>query len=137
MCVCVCVWRVYLKPSVQWAHGGLAVVLVLREAPCTMGDEDWRTPAVPERLQQLFSSSNWSMEAPSPACSCSCEDKKKMLPDCPAGAGGLPPPEVRPQTRTGPRPGSGPDQDRTQTRTGPRPGPDPDQDLNRHQASVH
>ncbi|TNN32254.1 Retinal-specific ATP-binding cassette transporter [Liparis tanakae] len=112
-----------------------------------MGDEDWRTPAVPERLQQLLSSSNWSMEDPSPACSCSRHDNKKMLPDCPAGAGGLPPPEVRPrpgpdpdqertQTRTGPGPGTDPDQDRTQTRTGPRPGPDPDQDLNYHQASV-
>uniref|UniRef100_A0A3Q3W1K1 P-type phospholipid transporter n=1 Tax=Mola mola TaxID=94237 RepID=A0A3Q3W1K1_MOLML len=66
------------------------------EAPCTMGDEDWHTPEVPESVQQLFSSSkNWTMEDPSPACFCSYEGRKKMLPDCPAGAGGLPPPEVR------------------------------------------
>uniref|UniRef100_A0A8C3A0D2 P-type phospholipid transporter n=1 Tax=Cyclopterus lumpus TaxID=8103 RepID=A0A8C3A0D2_CYCLU len=65
------------------------------EAPCTMGDEDWQTPDVPESLQQLFRSTNWTMEDPSPACFCSCDDKKKMLPDCPAGAGGLPPPEMK------------------------------------------
>ncbi|XP_044061667.1 phospholipid-transporting ATPase ABCA1b isoform X2 [Siniperca chuatsi] len=65
------------------------------EAPCTMGDEDWQTPDVPESVQQLFSSTNWTMEDPSPACFCSCDGKKKMLPDCPAGAGGLPPPEMK------------------------------------------
>uniref|UniRef100_A0A669BVQ2 ATP binding cassette subfamily A member 1 n=1 Tax=Oreochromis niloticus TaxID=8128 RepID=A0A669BVQ2_ORENI len=65
------------------------------EAPCTMGDEDWYTPEVPESVLELFSSRNWTMDDPSPACMCSCDGKKKMLPDCPAGAGGLPPPEVR------------------------------------------
>ncbi|XP_040903453.1 phospholipid-transporting ATPase ABCA1b [Toxotes jaculatrix] len=65
------------------------------EAPCTMGDEDWHTPDVPESVQQLFSSRNWTMEDPSPACFCSCDGKKKMLPDCPPGAGGLPPPEMK------------------------------------------
>lgn len=69
----------------------------LREAPCTMGDEDWNTPEVPETVQQLFSANNWTMEDPSPGCFCSCDGRKKMLPECPAGAGGLPPPEVRPQ----------------------------------------
>lgn len=66
----------------------------LREAPCTMGDEDWNLPEVPESVQELLSSNNWTMENPSPACFCSCDGNKKMLPDCPAGAGGLPPPEV-------------------------------------------
>uniref|UniRef100_A0AAX7VHF3 P-type phospholipid transporter n=1 Tax=Astatotilapia calliptera TaxID=8154 RepID=A0AAX7VHF3_ASTCA len=64
------------------------------EAPCTMGDEDWYTPEVPESVLELFSSRNWTMDDPSPACMCSCDGKKKMLPDCPAGAGGLPPPEL-------------------------------------------
>lgn len=71
------------------------LLLDLREAPCTMGDEDWNIPEVPEGVQQLLSSNNWTMENPSPACLCSCDGNKKMLPDCPAGAGGLPPPEVR------------------------------------------
>uniref|UniRef100_A0A8C9ZJ78 P-type phospholipid transporter n=1 Tax=Sander lucioperca TaxID=283035 RepID=A0A8C9ZJ78_SANLU len=65
------------------------------EAPCTMGDDGWRTPEVPESITQLFSSSNWTMDDPSPACVCSCDGNKKMLPDCPAGAGGLPPPEMK------------------------------------------
>lgn len=73
----------------------VALLLVLREVPCTIGDEDWNVPEVPESVQQLLSSKNWTMENPSPACLCSCEGNKKMLPDCPAGAGGLPPPEVR------------------------------------------
>uniref|UniRef100_A0A087X6A3 P-type phospholipid transporter n=1 Tax=Poecilia formosa TaxID=48698 RepID=A0A087X6A3_POEFO len=67
----------------------------IREAPCTMGDDDWGTPPVPDDVQQLFSSRNWSMEHPSPACSCTCDGRKRMLPDCPAGAGGLPPPEMK------------------------------------------
>ncbi|KAJ8339827.1 hypothetical protein SKAU_G00344600 [Synaphobranchus kaupii] len=35
------------------------------------------------------------MENPSPLCECSCEGRKKMLPECPAGAGGLPPPQMK------------------------------------------
>ncbi|XP_019713777.1 phospholipid-transporting ATPase ABCA1b isoform X2 [Hippocampus comes] len=65
------------------------------EAPCTMGDDDWSVPEVPESVRQLFASGNWTMEDPSPACSCSCDGRKKMLPDCPAGAGGMPPPEMK------------------------------------------
>ncbi|XP_067375140.1 phospholipid-transporting ATPase ABCA1-like isoform X2 [Channa argus] len=65
------------------------------EAPCTMGDDDWHIPDVPESVQQLFSSGNWTMENPSPGCVCSSDGKKKMLPDCPPGAGGLPPPEMK------------------------------------------
>ena len=34
------------------------------------------------------------MENPSPLCECSCGGRKRMLPECPAGAGGLPPPQV-------------------------------------------
>uniref|UniRef100_M4AKC9 ATP binding cassette subfamily A member 1 n=1 Tax=Xiphophorus maculatus TaxID=8083 RepID=M4AKC9_XIPMA len=67
----------------------------IREAPCTMGDDDWSTPLVPDSVKQLFSSRNWTMEHPSPACSCTCDGRKRMLPDCPAGAGGLPPPEMK------------------------------------------
>ncbi|XP_024139098.1 phospholipid-transporting ATPase ABCA1 isoform X1 [Oryzias melastigma] len=65
------------------------------ESPCTMGDEDWHNPDVPESLQQLFSSGNWTMENPSPCCFCASDGRKRMLPDCPAGAGGLPPPEMK------------------------------------------
>uniref|UniRef100_A0A8C9XBP2 P-type phospholipid transporter n=1 Tax=Sander lucioperca TaxID=283035 RepID=A0A8C9XBP2_SANLU len=36
---------------------------------------------------------NWSKDAPSPDCQCSTEDVRRMLPDCPQGAGGIPPPQ--------------------------------------------
>lgn len=60
-----------------------------------MGDEDWSIPEVPETLLELFRTGNWTMEEPSPACTCSCDGRKKMLPECPAGAGGLPPPQMK------------------------------------------
>uniref|UniRef100_A0AAV2KFT7 ABC transporter domain-containing protein n=1 Tax=Knipowitschia caucasica TaxID=637954 RepID=A0AAV2KFT7_KNICA len=69
------------------------------DTPCTMGDEEWSVPPVPEDVLEVFSSpSNWSMSEPSPACYCSCDGNKRMLPECPPGAGGLPPPQVRHST---------------------------------------
>ncbi|XP_059372109.1 phospholipid-transporting ATPase ABCA1b [Carassius carassius] len=65
------------------------------DAPCTMGDEEWSTQEVSESLMEIFTSTNWTMDNPSPACECSCNGKKKMLPECPAGAGGLPPPQIK------------------------------------------
>uniref|UniRef100_A0A673YGE2 P-type phospholipid transporter n=1 Tax=Salmo trutta TaxID=8032 RepID=A0A673YGE2_SALTR len=65
------------------------------DTPCTMGDEDWSIPEVPETLLELFRTGNWTMEEPSPVCACSCDGRKKMLPECPAGAGGLPPPQMK------------------------------------------
>uniref|UniRef100_A0A673JL01 P-type phospholipid transporter n=1 Tax=Sinocyclocheilus rhinocerous TaxID=307959 RepID=A0A673JL01_9TELE len=65
------------------------------DAPCTMGDEEWSTPEVAESVMDIFTSTNWTMDNPSPACECSCNGKKKMLPECPAGAGGLPPPQIK------------------------------------------
>ncbi|XP_076143257.1 phospholipid-transporting ATPase ABCA1b [Alosa pseudoharengus] len=62
---------------------------------CTMGDEDWLVPEVPESVLALFASQNWTMDDPSPACECSRQGNKRMLPECPAGAGGLPPPQIK------------------------------------------
>uniref|UniRef100_A0A673I3E0 P-type phospholipid transporter n=1 Tax=Sinocyclocheilus rhinocerous TaxID=307959 RepID=A0A673I3E0_9TELE len=50
---------------------------------------------IPETVQDIFVKGNWSMENPSPLCECSCEGRKKMLPECPPGAGGLPPPQIK------------------------------------------
>ncbi|XP_057706240.1 phospholipid-transporting ATPase ABCA1-like isoform X2 [Corythoichthys intestinalis] len=69
--------------------------LSLPDAPCTLGDDEWSVPEVPDGVRRLFVSGNWTMEEPSPSCSCSCDGRKKMLPDCPAGAGGMPPPEIK------------------------------------------
>uniref|UniRef100_A0A8B9NNN4 P-type phospholipid transporter n=1 Tax=Accipiter nisus TaxID=211598 RepID=A0A8B9NNN4_9AVES len=55
---------------------------------------EWTTASVPDSVLNIFLKGNWSMENPSPSCECSNEKIKKMLPVCPAGAGGLPPPQV-------------------------------------------
>ncbi|TRY77726.1 hypothetical protein DNTS_029105 [Danionella cerebrum] len=62
---------------------------------CPIKDGEWLIPEIPESVQDIFLSGNWSMENPSPMCECSCEGSKKMLPECPAGAGGLPPPQIK------------------------------------------
>uniref|UniRef100_A0A672MUL1 P-type phospholipid transporter n=1 Tax=Sinocyclocheilus grahami TaxID=75366 RepID=A0A672MUL1_SINGR len=62
---------------------------------CAIKDGEWMVPEVPETVQDIFLKGNWSMENPSPLCECSCEGRKKMLPECPAGAGGLPPPQIK------------------------------------------
>ncbi|GAA6093024.1 phospholipid-transporting ATPase ABCA1b [Tachysurus ichikawai] len=64
------------------------------DVPCTMGEEEWSIPEVPENVWDVFRHENWTMENPSPECECSCAGKKKMLPECPASAGGLPPPQI-------------------------------------------
>lgn len=65
-----------------------------RDASCPAAEDDWSVPQVSESVKDLFDNGNWSMENPSPLCECSCEGLKRMLPECPPGAGGLPPPQV-------------------------------------------
>uniref|UniRef100_A0A8C2KP21 ABC transporter domain-containing protein n=1 Tax=Cyprinus carpio TaxID=7962 RepID=A0A8C2KP21_CYPCA len=64
--------------------------------PCNpAGGTDWFTPAVTPSISEIFEKGNWSMENPSPDCQCGTPQRSIMLPDCPLGAGGLPPPQVR------------------------------------------
>uniref|UniRef100_A0A668A831 P-type phospholipid transporter n=1 Tax=Myripristis murdjan TaxID=586833 RepID=A0A668A831_9TELE len=65
------------------------------EAPCKSVEDEWSVPEIAPSVKDLFTIGNWSMENPSPLCECSCDGRKKMLPECPPGAGGLPPPQVR------------------------------------------
>ncbi|XP_073732733.1 phospholipid-transporting ATPase ABCA1-like isoform X1 [Callorhinus ursinus] len=65
----------------------------VRDMPCSVGEEEWTTAPVPQTLTDLFQNGNWTMENPSPTCQCSSDKIKKMLPVCPLGAGGLPPPQ--------------------------------------------
>uniref|UniRef100_A0A8C4ILN6 P-type phospholipid transporter n=1 Tax=Dicentrarchus labrax TaxID=13489 RepID=A0A8C4ILN6_DICLA len=58
-------------------------------------------PQVSYSTWQMFKRGNWSIDSPSPDCQCSTEDVRRMLPDCPQGAGGLPPPQVRSDVLTG------------------------------------
>ncbi|XP_056103062.1 phospholipid-transporting ATPase ABCA1 isoform X2 [Rhinichthys klamathensis goyatoka] len=62
--------------------------------PCNpAGGTDWFTPAVDPSISEIFEKGNWSLENPSPECQCSTPQRSIMLPDCPLGAGGLPPPQ--------------------------------------------
>ncbi|NXW57022.1 ABCA4 protein, partial [Eurystomus gularis] len=61
--------------------------------PCINMPTAWNTPAVHPNLSSLLLSQKWSPENPSPSCKCSTHKKLTMLPECPAGAGGLPPPQ--------------------------------------------
>uniref|UniRef100_A0AAR2JFK1 ABC transporter domain-containing protein n=1 Tax=Pygocentrus nattereri TaxID=42514 RepID=A0AAR2JFK1_PYGNA len=62
--------------------------------PCVpAGATDWSTPAVDPSILEIFTIGNWSMQNPSPNCQCSTPQRNIMLPDCPPGAGGLPPPQ--------------------------------------------
>ncbi|XP_075906360.1 phospholipid-transporting ATPase ABCA1-like [Nelusetta ayraudi] len=65
------------------------------DPPCRPVEGDWWAPSVPPSVQQLLQQGNWTLENPSPQCECSCEGRKRMLPECPAGAGGLPPPQMK------------------------------------------
>lgn len=51
-------------------------------------------PEVPSNVATALASGNWTPEFPSPACLCSQQGSRRLLPDCPVGAGGLPPPQA-------------------------------------------
>ncbi|KAL8202962.1 UNVERIFIED_CONTAM: ATP-binding cassette sub- A member 1 [Gekko kuhli] len=63
------------------------------DTPCSGGEKDWTISPVPETVMEIFQNGNWTMENPSPSCVCSSDKARKMLPTCPPGAGGLPPPQ--------------------------------------------
>ncbi|XP_072457451.1 phospholipid-transporting ATPase ABCA7 isoform X2 [Notamacropus eugenii] len=52
-------------------------------------------PPVSEAVARVFATGNWTLQFPSPACQCSSPKARKMLPDCPEAAGGLPPPQMQ------------------------------------------
>uniref|UniRef100_A0A8C0G7B1 P-type phospholipid transporter n=1 Tax=Chelonoidis abingdonii TaxID=106734 RepID=A0A8C0G7B1_CHEAB len=66
-------------------------------APCppVSHERGFWTPEVPRSLAEVFQNTNWTPANPSPACECSSRGARKMLPDCPEAAGGLPPPQVQ------------------------------------------
>uniref|UniRef100_A0A8C2T8K0 P-type phospholipid transporter n=1 Tax=Coturnix japonica TaxID=93934 RepID=A0A8C2T8K0_COTJA len=61
--------------------------------PCNNMPTAWNIPAVHPNLSSLLLNQKWSSENPSPSCKCSTDKKLIMLPECPPGAGGLPPPQ--------------------------------------------
>ncbi|XP_012781470.2 retinal-specific phospholipid-transporting ATPase ABCA4 [Ochotona princeps] len=53
----------------------------------------WKTPAVSPNITHILQKQTWTPDNPSPSCRCSTREKLTMLPECPEGAGGLPPPQ--------------------------------------------
>ncbi|XP_016065318.1 PREDICTED: retinal-specific ATP-binding cassette transporter [Miniopterus natalensis] len=64
----------------------------LPEYPCG-NSTPWKTPSVSPNVTHLFQKQKWTPDHPSPSCQCSTREKLTMLPECPEGAGGLPPPQ--------------------------------------------
>ncbi|KAM8881267.1 phospholipid-transporting ATPase ABCA1 isoform 2-T2 [Synchiropus picturatus] len=61
--------------------------------PCAPLESEWFTPDVDQSIEDIFTNGTWNMSNPSPSCLCSTPKRNIMLPDCPPGAGGLPPPQ--------------------------------------------
>ncbi|KAM8986810.1 phospholipid-transporting ATPase ABCA7 isoform 1-T1 [Ara ararauna] len=57
--------------------------------------DGFSTPPVPPAVLEALRRGNWTQAEPSPPCQCSGPGASRMLPHCPEGAGGLPPPQVR------------------------------------------
>uniref|UniRef100_A0A3P8PZK9 P-type phospholipid transporter n=1 Tax=Astatotilapia calliptera TaxID=8154 RepID=A0A3P8PZK9_ASTCA len=61
--------------------------------PCNNITTEWEMPLVNPALIEMLAGTEWSSLRPSPQCKCSTPTKLTMLPVCPDGAGGLPPPQ--------------------------------------------
>ncbi|XP_015507336.1 phospholipid-transporting ATPase ABCA7 isoform X1 [Parus major] len=57
--------------------------------------DGFSVPAAPPSLLEVLRRGNWTRAWPSPPCQCSGPGAHRMLPECPEGAGGLPPPQVQ------------------------------------------
>ncbi|XP_032568013.1 phospholipid-transporting ATPase ABCA7 [Chiroxiphia lanceolata] len=74
----------------------------MREAGQTTGlcppashPDGFSAPSAPPSLLEVLWRRNWTQAEPSPPCQCSGPGAHRMLPECPEGAGGLPPPQVQ------------------------------------------
>ncbi|KAF6716400.1 Retinal-specific ATP-binding cassette transporter [Oryzias melastigma] len=65
----------------------------LEDFPCNNITTEWEMPLVNPALIEMLESPRWDSLRPSPECQCSTAKKLTMLPVCPEGAGGLPPPQ--------------------------------------------
>lgn len=62
--------------------------------PCKNISSEWIIPTVSPSVTNILLSHEWTPNNPSPSCTCSTKNKLIMLPECPEGAGGRPPPQV-------------------------------------------
>ncbi|CAB1457509.1 unnamed protein product [Pleuronectes platessa] len=65
----------------------------LEDFPCNNITTEWEMTLVNPALIEMLDGPEWNSLTPSPDCQCSTPKKLTMLPVCPEGAGGLPPPQ--------------------------------------------
>ncbi|XP_029955495.1 retinal-specific phospholipid-transporting ATPase ABCA4-like [Salarias fasciatus] len=65
----------------------------LEDFPCSNITTEWEMPLVNPALIEMLAGPEWTPLTPSPECQCSTRRRLTMLPVCPEGAGGLPPPQ--------------------------------------------
>ncbi|CAL8311233.1 unnamed protein product [Merluccius merluccius] len=65
----------------------------LEDFPCNNITTGWEMPMVSPALIEALEGPQWHTLRPSPDCQCSTPRKLTMMPTCPEGAGGLPPPQ--------------------------------------------
>lgn len=87
----------YSRADLRFPEEPTMLDIFYSDTPCLAEEEGWTIGPVPKTIVDLFQDGNWTMKNPSPACQCSSDKIKKMLPVCPPGAGGLPPPQVSPR----------------------------------------
>ncbi|XP_050766354.1 phospholipid-transporting ATPase ABCA7 [Gymnogyps californianus] len=68
---------------------------VMGPCPPASHPDGFSAPPAPPALLEALRHGNWTWAEPSPPCRCSGPGARRMLPDCPKGAGGLPPPQVQ------------------------------------------
>uniref|UniRef100_A0A8C2IYY7 P-type phospholipid transporter n=1 Tax=Cyprinus carpio TaxID=7962 RepID=A0A8C2IYY7_CYPCA len=71
----------------------MSILASHRNYPCNNITTEWEMPLVNPALIEMLGNPEWTDISPSPSCQCSTPDKLTMLPVCPEGAGGLPPPQ--------------------------------------------
>ncbi|XP_077133900.1 retinal-specific phospholipid-transporting ATPase ABCA4 [Ranitomeya variabilis] len=64
-----------------------------KKFPCTNTSNEWTIPTVSPSVTNILLAHEWTPNNPSPSCTCSSRNKLIMLPECPEGAGGRPPPQ--------------------------------------------
>ncbi|KAJ8010452.1 hypothetical protein DPEC_G00075220 [Dallia pectoralis] len=64
-----------------------------KDFPCNNITTEWETPLMNPALINMLNGPEWTPIHPSPDCQCSTPRRLTMLPVCPVGAGGLPPPQ--------------------------------------------
>lgn len=98
--------RCMVEEPLEWVYLAGSWILLLfvslqclflyfgRDFPCNNITTEWEMPLVSPALIDMLAGPDWDSLRPSPDCQCSTSKKLTMLPECPEGAGGLPPPQV-------------------------------------------